>query len=295
MQDLRLVIIVIGAVAIVGLLLHGLWTNKKEQPAKFGDRPSKKTTNSDGFDDHGLSSVRVVKPTQPESSDEDLFGVESDNSYIDPLFAENKQQPEASGKKNKPQTKAMKDFYQLDEIDEEKFALEEELLQQEQISSVDTHTEPAKSGMSEKAVPKSVDPMILMLNVQTIQPNNEFNGEDIVSCLEQFGLLFGEMDIFHRHMDLAGTGKVLFSAANMFNPGSFPVSNLHQFSTPGITFFMMLPCAGEAEQNFNLMLQTAQQVANQLGGSVTDQEHSMLTPQRIEGYRDKIKQFAAYA
>ncbi|MGL5291693.1 MAG: cell division protein ZipA [Vibrionaceae bacterium] len=294
MQDLRLVIIVIGAVAIVGLLLHGLWTNKKEQPAKFGDRPSKKTTNSDGFDDHGLSSVRVVKAAQPESNDEDLFGAKSDNTYIDPLFAEDKQ-PEASGKKNKPQTKAMKDFYQLDEIDEEKFALEEELLQKEQISPIDAHTEPSASAASEKPAPKAIDPMILMLNVQTIQPNNEFNGEDIVGCLEKFGLLFGEMDIFHRHMDLSGTGKVLFSAANMFNPGSFPVSNLHQFSTPGITFFMMLPCSGEAEQNFNLMLQTAQQVANQLGGSVTDQEHSMLTPQRIEGYREKIKQFAAYA
>ena len=128
-----------------------------------------------------------------------------------------------------------------------------------------------------------------MISVQ--MRNQEFKGRELVNCLEQFGMLFGEMDIFHRHADLAGTGKILFSAANMFNPGSFPMATIHQFTTQGLTFFMTLPCYGEAEQNFKLMLQTAQQVADLLGGDVTDDQRNLMTPKRLDQYKERIKGF----
>ncbi len=131
---------------------------------------------------------------------------------------------------------------------------------------------------------------VIMISVQ-MRNNQEFKGRELINCLEQFGMLFGEMDIFHRHADLAGTGKVLFSAANMFNPGSFPMDNIQYFTTQGLTFFMTLPCYGEAEQNFKLMLQTAQQVADLMGGDVTDQEHNLISPQSIDAYKKRIKRF----
>ena len=39
MQELRFVLIVVGALAIAALLFHGLWTSKKEGKAKFGNKP----------------------------------------------------------------------------------------------------------------------------------------------------------------------------------------------------------------------------------------------------------------
>ena len=39
MQELRFVLIVVGALAIAALLFHGLWSSKKEGKAKFGNKP----------------------------------------------------------------------------------------------------------------------------------------------------------------------------------------------------------------------------------------------------------------
>ncbi|MDD1783319.1 cell division protein ZipA [Enterovibrio sp. ZSDZ35] len=312
MQELRLVLIILGAVAIAALLLHGLWTSRKEKPAKFAERPIGKLRDKDdtGFDQDGIGSVRVIKSGEPETpkaprkEPELSFG---DKPEVDPLFAS-----------DEPAQKVVKD----EEIDLPVFTASDSDDDATRTVSEPTHdvatakpayeteqTEIVTETVSEETVdavedvveediveeaPKEPETQVLIINVQA-SGNVEFPGEDLINCLEQHGMLFGEMDIFHRHADLAGTGKVLFSAANMFNPGSFPLTSIHQFTTPGITFFMTLPCFGEAEQNFKLMLKTAQEVADQMGGLVTDDNRNMMTPQRLDGYREKIKQFHAHA
>jgi cell division protein ZipA len=111
--------------------------------------------------------------------------------------------------------------------------------------------------------------------------------------MQQNGLLYGEMDIFHRHADLSGTGKILFSVANMMQPGTLAHGDPAQFSTKGISFFMTLPCYGDAGQNFKLMLRTAQQIADDLGGNVLDDSRNLMTPDRLASYRRQIQQFQA--
>ena len=66
-----------------------------------------------------------------------------------------------------------------------------------------------------------------------------------------------------------------------------------EFTTKGISFFMTLPCYGEAEQNFNLMLRTAQQIADDLGGNVLDDQRNLMTPDRLASYRRQIVEFNA--
>ena len=66
MQDFRLVLIVVGAIAIAALLIHGLWSNHKNKPKSIKDKPVRKVepktpaNEGSGFDADGIGEVRVV-------------------------------------------------------------------------------------------------------------------------------------------------------------------------------------------------------------------------------------------
>ncbi len=306
MQELRLVLIVLGAVAIAALLLHGLWSSKKEKPVKFAEKPMGKLRKIDntGFDQDGIGSVRVIKtgmneePAHFERKEPEL---DFSDSIDDPLFAQVDEVTKQNEKEYLTRDENHPDFISIatEHIENKKDVLDEiepEIMSAFDKNDINDFDVPMSSAMAKvddevfPEKPPEIQQHLIIINVQA-RNNLEFDGPELLNFLEQYGMLYGEMDIFHRHADLAGTGKVLFSAANMYNPGSFPLATIHQFTTPGVTFFMTLPCHGEAEQNFKLMLQTAQQVADQLGGLVTDENRAMLTPKRLDDYREEIKQF----
>ena len=301
MQELRLVMIVIGAVAIVALLIHGLWTSRKERPEKFSERPIQKVTaqDADGFDQDGVSSVRVVSHPAKAANTEQASAHSSD-----PLFFDGSSQQHAAARESAEEqsvaTKVnkVKDFYHFEDTEEDiALAEQEQALLQEQEAGQQAQQVPAsniaKPVAEPEPEPEQVQEKVLVLNVQA-PANQTFRGDELFNCLEQYGMQFGDMDIFHRHSP-ENADKVIFSVANMINPGTFSISTIHQFTTPGITLFMMLPCYGTPDQNFKLMLKTAQQVADLLGGHVTDDGRNLLTPKRLDEYREIIKEFTVPA
>jgi cell division protein ZipA len=79
----------------------------------------------------------------------------------------------------------------------------------------------------------------------------------------------------------------------MMQPGVFDLDDMEALSTKGLMFFVTLPGPADMTRAFDLMLQTAQTVAENLGGDVLDETRSVLTKQYVERARQAIREFEA--
>ncbi|UTM58053.1 cell division protein ZipA [Photobacterium sp. CCB-ST2H9] len=342
MQELRLVLIIVGVLAISALLLHGLWSSRKDKPAKFGEKPigrldEGKTKDNEGFDQDGIGSVRVIAnggepeapAKRPARKEPELhFG---DELAIDPLFdapatpaapVAEERRGEISQDSQPEVTASVQTSASVEEAVLETVIPEVEVQAEAEVIQQAPQSEPqfvsADSRVSEQAIlpqteevqveaaqqvsevplaePEApveevkLEPDFLVLNVHA-RGGEMLTGVKLFQCLERHHLIYGENSVYHRHADLAGTGPVLFTVANMVSPGYFPQDQLDEFATPGVAFYLMLPCHGRADDNFNLMLQTVQRIADDMGADILDHERNLITPQRLKAYREKAKQY----
>ncbi|NDL65442.1 cell division protein ZipA [Acerihabitans arboris] len=333
MQDLRLILIVVGAIAIIALLLHGLWTSRKERSSVFRDRPVKrlKQDRQDQDEppleerDEGVGEVRVtkVRTEEPAFGRYDTHEHEQDTrtqgghahgarsqrqapqtggspvrerNNFDPLLDDdddvdvgNEPDDEAPAAAPRPKTSFFKKRQQA-VLPDEPYASSPRPPAPEEQTSQGSH---AHDAVQDASAPATAEPVkrketVLVLHVAA-HNGTVIGGEELLQSVLQAGFQFGEMNIFHRHLSPAGSGPVLFSLANMVKPGSFDPEEMGAFTTPGVSMFMMVPSYGDAHQNFKLMLQSAQRIADDCGGVVLDDERRMLTPQKLDIYKARIR------
>ncbi|MGF1805942.1 cell division protein ZipA [Aliivibrio sifiae] len=303
MQELRLVLILVGALAIAALLFHGLWTSRKETSSKFGKKVDIDFDSE--IDDEQPAPMRTFDQAKeetiiPKERKEPAFAREEPAFSKDPLFDDESVISEPIEKIQEKPVEASIEQPPINDIKvkqeptmsfsaiDENVASQKETPQPLQIEEPIITPEPIITIIEEPEQEPEED--VIVINVHGMG-SERFNGNRLFNSLEQNGLVFGDMGIYHRHSDLSGSGKVLFSTANMVAPGHFQVPEGDEFSTPGISFFLPLPCYGDAEHNFKLMLQTAQLVSSELGGNILDEKRDMLTPNKIDEYKQRAKVF----
>ena len=143
----------------------------------------------------------------------------------------------------------------------------------------------------EKAAAPSADPEeVFIINIMA-HKGQDFNGSELLDIVLKCGLRYGSMDIFHRYRELKGEGPLLFSMANMVKPGTFDLDAMDDFTTPGISLFMTLPIDADSMQSFDLMVETAQAIAQTLNGELKDEQRSAMTRQTLEHCRQRISDF----
>jgi cell division protein ZipA len=113
-----------------------------------------------------------------------------------------------------------------------------------------------------------------------------FEGEEIARAIEELNLKASSMRFFHR-VEPDGN-RVVFSVSNMVDPGYFPLEEMEEFVTPGLTLFARLPGPIDSMVTYNGMLYAADQLAQMLDGELQDETHSALTRQTIEHTRSEI-------
>jgi len=115
-----------------------------------------------------------------------------------------------------------------------------------------------------------------------------YRGTVLLDALEDAFLEFGEMQIFHRNEVIDGRERHLFSAANIREPGIFDLSNMENFSTEGLVLFLQVTPGVDAVRAFDAMVESARIIAEELGGTVCDATRSFLTKQTIGHLREEV-------
>ena len=251
-----------------------------------------------------LFSLFKRKSKQLKESDDPIESIEEPAAAVEEETEELAQQELAGAQWDEPDdvlfdepqdAVAAEPDYEEPAYEEETYeepAYEEEAYEEEIVDELDQKR--AESSQPKAADPDAADEFeqseVLVLNVMA-KNGRVFSGDDLLHVLITSGLKFGEMNIFHRRLSKEHQGKVIFSVANMLNPGTFDLNNMDEFTTLGISFFLALPTAINNLDAFEQMLGVAQDIRDTLDGDLKDDHRNGMTAQTIEHYRQRVRDF----
>lgn len=289
-MDLHFILIGLGFLLLAILIGYSIWNARKEKSRVFSDQFSSRqhspqTTQAQG--DFPYSPA----PSFTEELEQPYQEAQAAEQDIDKRVGEIKislngqstiAEPTQTQWQAQPQTMAQADPQPLKVQLQPSEATQPTPMPEEQPA-------PVKVEVAQE--PEQADPNPNMITLYIVAAENQqFRGNIIAQQLEAHGFLFGEHNIFHRHLDGTASSPVLYSVANMMQPGVFDLNQLHRLSTIGLVFFMYLPSEGNDVLNLNQLLQDVQSIAQHLGGFVLSDQRTLFDEDARYRYLAKVRQ-----
>lgn len=288
--DLRQWLLILGPIFIIGVLLHGYFRMRSGQnDIKMKLDPSFLSRQGE---DHVVDDLSLFKAELPNGGARLLDSKASAVISADdvPLLIDSVELPSisATSSVDRPKTDSLPASTPEPIPAPEKSAIDHS------VDEVPAKAPPARKAPKieedqsdeETAAPIRKPEMFVVIYVLAL--DEPFLGQGLVEVLLDSGMTFGEMDIFHQ---LDDRGAQLFSLASAVEPGTFDLSSLDQFSTPGISLFMRVHELAAPLEVLDSMLSVANRVAQELNGEVRDETRSVMTPQTIEHCRQSLTEF----
>ncbi len=272
------VAILVGLIFLVGLLIDGVRRSLAARSDRI--RMDRMMKSFDDVDDDEYGSelpnggARVVSRDggdvdQPNFDKIDTYADEQFDDYVDePIITESrKPMPEQGALDLTDPVPMLMDPVELPE---------RELEVQEPVA--------ARDEFADEQLPPAEDYVVINL----MAPEGRgFRVGDLVEGLKRAGMKQGAMSFYHKR---DRKKNIMFSAANIVKPGSLDVEQ-YATITPGLSFFMTLPCADSATQVFESMLAIVSDIAEQLGGELKDEQRITMTAQVLEHCRTRIAEY----
>ena len=171
-------------------------------------------------------------------------------------------------------TDAVTRHRETDEPDED--AIKEELARMEQVTS------------GRDPEPTVTDSERLLIISVVAPQGGVFAGDALRKALQNNKLQFDDRGIYQRMTVVDGAQQAVFGVANLVKPGTFSVTDMPGFSTPGITLFLQLPGPLDPVEAFDDFIHTAERLAVEMGGELQDQKQCVITHQSLMQIREGI-------
>lgn len=120
-------------------------------------------------------------------------------------------------------------------------------------------------------------------------PHRPFPGARIQAVAEELKFRLGVNGLFEHFPDSDPDADTpVFSMAHLREPGSFDLKTLNELVTPGLLLFMNLPGPLEGIKALNVLVLTADQWAQRLGGVICDGHRNRMTNKALMQLREEV-------
>ena len=149
------------------------------------------------------------------------------------------------------------------------------------------------SAPSEKPAAQSTQSDCIIALYLMAPEESPYTGYELLQALLSSGMRYGKHSIFHRHAHKDGRGEVLFHCASATAPGTFDLSKMGAFSCKGLSLFFAAKDVEDPLSTFDCLLETIDQLVEDLGGKVLDAKRELFTKEVMVKYRQELRTFEA--
>jgi cell division protein ZipA len=277
MNELRWILIICGALLLLGIYLWGRVNNRKSSTT----RESLSRTRSEPQ----LEPAPMFEPAPLGAADFESAELDSDEGELVADTPEPARAPASQPYEARRRVEPTFDDQRFDADQSYDPIIDDENMTAELPAREST---PAPTlAMSESPAPRRIERRKIIA-LRLAAPSQHYAGQQLLEALAAEGLQYGKYDVFHRY---AEDGAVVFSVASMVEPGTFDVDHMPGTNYAGITLFAQLPGPIPGVHALQELITCGKRLLEVVGGTLQDERGVPLTVHRTERLRQEVVEF----